>query len=138
MASVTIYAARRQPFSLYRPSFNGLLSQVVIVFLRCNASNVLVAKESTHSNHIVHFHTPALRSSLNFETYENCASCDHTNQKQEIADLSWDTRLLGNMLQFKSLSLVRGNFSEELNVRNKRSDEFVLSLFQVFLESSSG
>jgi len=66
------------------------------------------------------------------------ASCGRTNQKQEIADLSWDSRLLGSMLQFKSLSLVRGDFPEELNIWNKRSDEFVLSLFQVFLESSSG
>jgi hypothetical protein len=65
------------------------------------------------------------------------ASCDRTNQKQDIADLSWDIRLLGNMLQFKSLSLVRRGFSEELNVRNKRGDEFVFSLFQVFLESRS-
>ena len=65
------------------------------------------------------------------------ASFDRTNQKQDIADLSCGTRLLGNVLQFKSLSLVRRSFSEELNVRNKRSDEFVLSLFQVFLESRS-
>ncbi len=102
-------------------------------------ANYLLFTTNHHSvSHPAQLCLRALWGSLNSRYVKIVASCGRTNQKQEIVGLSWDTRLLGNMLQFKSLSFVRGGFPEELNIWNKRSDEFVLSLFQVFLESSSG